>query len=108
MIQGEARAAVQAEAVRIVVAMAPRAVTEPTGSTRLAEDLGYDSLRLVELGIALEEHFGVELADAESLRAETLADVERIAVALLDQLTGGGGASSDASTSPTGGAGLPM
>ncbi|HMJ01337.1 MAG TPA: phosphopantetheine-binding protein [Conexibacter sp.] len=80
--------AVRAEAVRIVVAMAPRAVAQPTPETRLVEDLGYDSLRLVELGIALEERFDVEVADPESFRAETLADVERIAVALLDQLAG--------------------
>jgi len=80
--------AIQAQAVRIVVAMAPRPVAQPSGETRLTEDLGYDSLRLVELGIALEEHFGVEVGDAESFRAETLADVERIAVTLLGQLSG--------------------
>jgi len=82
-------AAVQAEAVRIVVAMAPRRVAEPSASTRLVEDLGYESLRLVELGIALEERFGVAVsgtAVAEAIRVETLADVKRLAVALLDQL----------------------
>jgi acyl carrier protein len=80
--------AVQEQVLRIVVAMAPRAVAQPSASTRLVEDLGYDSLRLVELGIALEEHFGVEVREGESLRAETLADVERIAAGLLDQLAG--------------------
>ncbi|MBS1868362.1 MAG: acyl carrier protein [Actinobacteria bacterium] len=82
---------VREEAVRIVVALAPRAVAQPTGATRLTEDLGYESLRLVELGLALEEHFGVELQDAESLRVETLADVEQVAVRLLDQLAAGSG-----------------
>jgi acyl carrier protein len=92
MDAGDLRA-VQEQAVRIVVAMAPRRVEQPTPDTRLAEDFGYDSLRLVELGIALEEHFGVEVdaagADAASFRAQTLADVERIALALLDQLAAG-------------------
>lgn len=78
--------AIREQAVRVVVAMAPRQVARPTPELRLAEDLGYDSLRLVELGIALEEHFGVEVGDAEAFRAETLADVERIAVALLERL----------------------
>lgn len=82
-------AAIKAQAVQIVVAMAPRAVAQPGAETRLVEDLGYDSLRLVELGLALEEHFGLTLAEPESLRVETLADVERVAVALADQLAAG-------------------
>ena len=77
--------AVQAQVVRLVVAMAPRPLAQTSRETRLVEDLGYDSLRLVELGIALEQHFGVELDDGESLGAETLADVERLAVALLER-----------------------
>jgi acyl carrier protein len=80
--------AVQREAVRIVVAMAPRTVAQVESSARLVEDLGYDSLRLVELGIALEERFGVELAEGEAFRVETLADVERLAAQLLAQLAG--------------------
>ena len=82
-------AAIQAQAVQIVVAMAPRTVAQPSAETRLVEDLGYDSLRLVELGLALEEHFGLELAEPESLRVETLADVERVVVALASQLGDG-------------------
>jgi len=81
--------AIRAQAVQLVVAMAPRAVAQPSAQTRLAEDLGYDSLRLVELGLALEEHFGVELQDVSSLRVETLADVEQVAVALAAQLAAG-------------------
>ncbi|HEX7291910.1 MAG TPA: phosphopantetheine-binding protein [Conexibacter sp.] len=97
--------AIQEQAVRIVVAMAPRTVAQPTRETQLVADLGYESLRLVELGLALEEHFGVRVLDGESLKAETLADVEQIAVALLDQLPDS--SASDASTRPIGGAGMP-
>jgi len=104
-------ATVRAEAVRIVVAMAPRRVAEPSGSTRLVEDLGYESLRLVELAIALEERFGVAVtgtAIVESITVDTLSDVERLAVALLDQLDQPAGSdASPASTSPTGGGGVP-
>jgi acyl carrier protein len=81
-------AAVQQEAVRIVVAMAPRTTVDPEPSARLTEDLGYDSLRLVELGIALEERFGVEIKEGEALRVETLSDVEQLAARLIGQLAG--------------------
>lgn len=76
------------QAVQIVLAMAPLPVDAPTGATRLVDDLGYDSLRLIELSIALQEHFGVTVKADESARADTVADVEALVVELADQLSG--------------------
>ena len=43
--------------------------------THLQDDLGMDSLELVELGVALENEFGVSIADADVRRCGTLSDV---------------------------------
>jgi acyl carrier protein len=42
---------------------------------RLLEDLGYDSLRLIELAIALEALPGIELAPEDVAGARTVGDV---------------------------------
>lgn len=44
-------------------------------SSRLVEDLGSDSLDLVELTMALEEHFGLELSDDQADQLITVGDV---------------------------------
>ena len=46
-------------------------------SARLAEDLGADSLDLVELVLAMEERFGIEIPDEDAVRLETVADAIR-------------------------------
>jgi acyl carrier protein len=43
--------------------------------TRLEQDLGMDSLSLVELQMALEEEFGVELPDGDVSALRTIGDV---------------------------------
>jgi acyl carrier protein len=61
---------------RIVAAMAPGDVPaheEILGSHRLVEDLGYDSLRLMELTVALERAF-----DVGPYRTEELAGVRTV------------------------------
>ena len=73
---------IRRQAVKIVLGMAPEQVEMPTGMTRLVEDLGYDSLRLFEMAIALEEHFGVHAPSDEPIQAETLDDVEKLVVRL--------------------------
>jgi acyl carrier protein len=77
---------VSEHAAQIVVALAPEPVEEPTGATRLIEDLGYDSLRLMELTIALEERFGVRTTGEETAQVQTLDDVR----GLLTRLAAGG------------------
>ena len=77
---------IRRQAVEIVLAMAPFQVDTPNAHTHLVNDLGYDSLRLVELGIALEEHFGITVPDDEAAHVHTLGEVETTAVRLLSQL----------------------
>ena len=46
-----------------------------TPDARLAEDLEADSLAAVELSMALEEAFGVGLADEDMTQVKTVADI---------------------------------
>ncbi len=45
------------------------------GNDRLVDDLKADSLDAVEVAMALEEEFGVEILDDEAERVITVADV---------------------------------
>ena len=42
---------------------------------RFVEDLGADSLDTVELVMALEEDFGIEISDEDAEKAKTVGDV---------------------------------
>jgi acyl carrier protein len=80
-------------AVALVLSMAPQQLQMPTSSTRLVEDLGYDSLRLIELVIAVEALFGIHAPLQEPIDAQTLGDVEELVVQLARtqaQAAGGG------------------
>jgi acyl carrier protein len=48
--------------------------SEPKPSDRFVEDLGADSLDCVELVMALEEEFNLEIPDEEAVKLKTLAD----------------------------------
>lgn len=43
--------------------------------TRLMEDLGADSLDAVELNMALEDRFGMEIPDSVLLKVKTIGDI---------------------------------
>ncbi len=62
---------------RIVVAMEPNPPTDaPSATDRLREDLGYGSVRLIELTIALERAFGLlPLPPAELAGVRRVGDV---------------------------------
>jgi acyl carrier protein len=77
-------AVIRREAVKIVLGLAPERVQTPTAATRLVEDLGYDSLRLFEMAIVLEQYFGVHARSDQPLQAQTIGDVERLVVQLAD------------------------
>ena len=49
---------------------------ELRAETRLLDDLGADSLDIVELALAVEDEFGVALSDRELNRIVTLSDLE--------------------------------
>jgi len=46
-----------------------------TPDARFVEDLGADSLDTVELVMALEEEFGIEIPDEDAEKAKTVQDV---------------------------------
>jgi len=48
---------------------------EVTPDTTFQEDLGADSLDTVELVMALEEEFGIEIPDEDAEKAKTVKDV---------------------------------
>ena len=52
-----------------------------TMDTNIVDDLGADSLDIVELIMAFEEEFGVEIPDEKAEKIRTVAD----AVKLLDE-----------------------
>ena len=48
--------------------------SEATGSTRIIEDLGVNSARLVDIILAFEDEFGIEVDDDSADRVRTLGD----------------------------------
>jgi len=69
----------------MMIGRVKQAVAEALGIPRsrvqldslLREDLGADSLDLVEIAVALEEAFGIEVPDEEMERAHTVRDLVR-------------------------------
>ena len=49
--------------------------TTMTMNTKIAEDLGADSLDLVDLLMSIEDEFGVEIPDEEVENLHTIGDV---------------------------------
>ncbi len=49
-----------------------------TEKSRILEDLGADSLDLVELLMTLEDEFNVTVSDEDALKLKTVADIVRI------------------------------
>lgn len=51
---------------------------------RLEEDLGYDSLLLVELAVAIEREFALPpIAEEQAMDIRTVADIERLVAGVL-------------------------
>jgi len=50
-------------------------ISQVTPEAKFTDDLGADSLDLVELVMELEEHFGIEISDDESQKFQTVNDV---------------------------------
>src|ERR1700747_551071 len=51
------------------------AATEVTPEASFIEDLGADSLDIVELVMALEEQYGIEISDEDAEKIRTVKDV---------------------------------
>ncbi|MDI5961314.1 phosphopantetheine-binding protein [Streptomyces sp. SL13] len=66
--------------------MAPMTGVELADETTLVADLAYDSLRLIELTLALEQGFGLpELPQEETAMVTTLGDIVRMVAAARRQ-----------------------
>jgi acyl carrier protein len=50
------------------------AFTQPTDATRIIEDLGVNSARLVDIILAFEDEFGIEVDDDSADKVRTLGD----------------------------------
>ncbi|MCX7633755.1 MAG: acyl carrier protein [Turneriella sp.] len=51
--------------------------SEITNESHFIDDLGADSLDTVELVMALEEEFGVEIPDEDAEKIQTVGDVQK-------------------------------
>jgi acyl carrier protein len=75
-LDGRAVSPYRPDVLSVVVAMAPRPAGPVSDDTRLIGDLGYDSLRLIELSIALEQRFGLRSLDDDAVATvSTVGDV---------------------------------
>lgn len=76
-----------ADVTAVVAAMAPTPA-EAEGlsrETRLIADLAYDSVRLIELTIALEQHFGLPaLEESQLASVTTVGEVADLVAAQLE------------------------
>ena len=59
----------------IVAEQLERDVNEVTKTVSLIDDLGADSLDVVELVMKMEEEFGIEIPDEEAEKIKTVNDV---------------------------------
>lgn len=69
---------------RLIQQLAPVSGVEISPSTELGVDLGYESLRLMELATALEDHFELaEITEDDAAEADTVGDVEELVLRLF-------------------------
>ncbi|MCR5041940.1 MAG: acyl carrier protein [Clostridia bacterium] len=59
----------------------PESITE---KTNVRTELGLNSLELVNLAVAIEDSFDVEIPDREAMNIETVADVIKILQEYMD------------------------
>jgi len=59
----------------IVAEQLERDVNEVKGESSFIDDLGADSLDIVELVMKMEEEFGIEIPDEEAEKIKTVNDV---------------------------------
>ncbi len=67
--------AIEEKVIDIIVDKLGVERSEVTPEAVFVDDLGADSLELVELIMAMEEEFGMEIADEEAEKLRTVQDV---------------------------------
>jgi acyl carrier protein len=68
---------VEQKVVDIIVEQLNVNAEQVTADAKFIEDLGADSLDVVELVMAFEEQFGVEVPDEDAEKLQTVGDVVR-------------------------------
>jgi len=69
--------AIQDKIVEIIVEQLGVKPEEVTTEASFVDDLGADSLDTVELVMALEEEFGIEIPDEDAEKIQTVGDAAR-------------------------------
>ena len=67
--------AIQKEVIDIIVEQLGVKPDQVTPAAKFIEDLGADSLDTVELVMALEEEFGIEVPDEQAEKLQSVGDV---------------------------------
>lgn len=62
----------------IISAQINKPVDEIKDDSKIVEDLGADSLDIVEMLMTLEEEFGITIPDEETTKMKTIADVANL------------------------------
>ena len=73
-MEKEERMAVQEKITEIIVEQLGVKAEEVTPEASFVDDLGADSLDTVELVMALEEEFGIEIPDEDAEKIQTVGD----------------------------------
>ena len=68
----------------IISEYADIAASEINSETNIRTDLGLNSLELVNIAVAIEDEFEVDIPDREALGIETADDVVKLIVKYLD------------------------
>lgn len=64
------------------VDMDPNSLTE---DTNIRTELGLNSLELVNIAVAIEDEFDIEIPDREALNIETLGDAAKLIEKYMDE-----------------------
>lgn len=84
--------AIRRDVRRLIEQLAPVRDGEISPDSELGVDLGYESLRLMELATALEDHFELrEITEDDAAEADTVGEVEDLAVRLVSEQHAGSG-----------------
>ena len=65
------------EEIAIILGDSKTEARDITSTARLAEDLGLDSMDMVEIAMDMEDRYGIEIPDEEGKALQTVADVIR-------------------------------
>jgi acyl carrier protein len=71
---------------KLIAQLAPVQGVEISPSRELTVDLGYDSLRLMELATLFEDHFGLEaIGEDDAAEVDTVGEVEELVLRLVEE-----------------------